>query len=293
MERAGRFVIRTSLVTHIFISYSREDRERAESLARVLEGQGWSVWWDRHVQVGQAFDRVIAEALDAAVAVVVLWSAASVKSKWVLDEAADGDRREILFPVLIEDVRLPLGFGRLQAADLKDWRGASDHEGLRAFLAALSARLGGKPSPVPPPKPAPVPASKPSPDVDKALQKILQKRSRLRDFYVAPDIPAGKLQTARERCKVPPGEKALALIDCTVFGTASDAVVLGREGVYFRNFTGHQGHLLYRQLAQLTMEGAGMYVSFSNGQVCDLTGSQFPGEQLAALLREIAAVLAS
>lgn len=281
-------------MTHIFVSYSREDRERAESLARVLEGQGWSVWWDRHVAVGQAFDRVIAEALDAAAAVVVLWSTASVKSKWVLDEAADGDRREILFPVLIEDVRLPLGFGRLQAADLRDWRGASDHEGLRAFLAALQAKLGGRSPLAPPPKPrAPSPASKPAPDVDERLRAILGKRSRLRDFYVAPDIPAGKLRTARERCQVPPGEKALALIDCTVFGTASDAVVFGRKGIYFRNFTGHQGHVLYRQLSQLTIEAAGLYVTFGNGQVCDLTGSQFPGDQLAALLREIAAVPAS
>ena len=46
-------------MTHIFISYAREDRETAERLARALAGHGWAVWWDRDIPAGQAFDRVI------------------------------------------------------------------------------------------------------------------------------------------------------------------------------------------------------------------------------------------
>jgi hypothetical protein len=33
-------------MTDVFISYAREDRETAAKLAKVLEDQGYSVWWD-------------------------------------------------------------------------------------------------------------------------------------------------------------------------------------------------------------------------------------------------------
>ena len=34
-------------MSDIFISYAKEDKEKAGLLAEVLEEQGWSVWWDR------------------------------------------------------------------------------------------------------------------------------------------------------------------------------------------------------------------------------------------------------
>ena len=40
----------------IFLSYSSKDRGRIESLVQALEGQGWSVFWDRqHILPGEAF----------------------------------------------------------------------------------------------------------------------------------------------------------------------------------------------------------------------------------------------
>ena len=61
-------------MSDIFISYAREDRSRAQELAAVLEGQGWSVWWDRSIPPGRSFDQVIEEALVGAKCVLVLWS---------------------------------------------------------------------------------------------------------------------------------------------------------------------------------------------------------------------------
>lgn len=43
----------------VFISYAREDRARAKRLAGALEARGLSVWWDREILAGQAFDEVI------------------------------------------------------------------------------------------------------------------------------------------------------------------------------------------------------------------------------------------
>lgn len=105
----------------IFISYARADRERAQALASALGREGWSVWWDRDIPPGRTFDDVIEEALGAAKCVIVLWSADSVRSEWVKNEASDAAHRRILVPVLVEQVTPPLEFRRIQSAALLDW----------------------------------------------------------------------------------------------------------------------------------------------------------------------------
>lgn len=61
----------------IFLSYAREDREKAEPLARALQEAGWSVWWDRSILPGASYEQVIEHELSSASSVVVLWSAAA------------------------------------------------------------------------------------------------------------------------------------------------------------------------------------------------------------------------
>lgn len=41
---------------------------------------------------------------------VVLWSARSIESEWVYEEATEGRRQGKLVPVLIDAVRPPAGF---------------------------------------------------------------------------------------------------------------------------------------------------------------------------------------
>ena len=107
-------------MTDIFISYGRADRPHAQRMASVLEGHGWSVWWDRKILAGDTFEQTVQRALNEARCVVVLWSAGSVTSSWVKDEATDGKRRNILVPVLIDEVDIPLGFRQLHAVSLFD-----------------------------------------------------------------------------------------------------------------------------------------------------------------------------
>ena len=108
-------------MSDIFISYASEDREWVGGLASALEGQGWSVWWDRRIPTGRSFDEVIEEALVEARAVIVVWTAISIKSDWVKNEAREGLHRQVLYPVVKEEVKIPLEFRHLQAAQLIDW----------------------------------------------------------------------------------------------------------------------------------------------------------------------------
>lgn len=129
----------------VFISYAREDRDRAQKLAKALLDQKLSVWWDRDIIAGKAFDEVIERELDSAKSVVVLWSRQSIASEWVKNEAAVAAERDILVPALIERVRPPIEFRRKHTVDLVDWRGnPADHEFL-AVCRAVLANVGRTP----------------------------------------------------------------------------------------------------------------------------------------------------
>jgi hypothetical protein len=126
----------------IFLSYAREDRPRAEQVARVLGDRGWSVWWDSRVSGGQIWKEEIARALAAARCVVVLWSHASATSHWVLDEAQEGHKRGLLVPARLDDVEVPLGFRQVQTIDLAD---SGDDDGALDALVAAVGRVLGRP----------------------------------------------------------------------------------------------------------------------------------------------------
>ncbi|HET9231297.1 MAG TPA: toll/interleukin-1 receptor domain-containing protein, partial [Vitreimonas sp.] len=111
-------------MTDVFVSYERQDADRARVVVEALRADGLDVWWDQGIQSGDRWRPSIEEQLDAARVVVCLWSATSVASSFVRDEATRAQERGVLCPVLIEDVRIPIGFGEVQAANLIGWSGA-------------------------------------------------------------------------------------------------------------------------------------------------------------------------
>src|SRR5262245_66091689 len=118
----------------IFLSYAHEDRAKAKLIAEALSKIGWGVWWDRKIPPGKTFDEVIEQALDKSQCVVVLWSKTSVGSHWVKAEAAEGARRQILVPALLDSVKIPLEFRRVQAADLTAWNGDPNEPEFRQLI---------------------------------------------------------------------------------------------------------------------------------------------------------------
>jgi hypothetical protein len=132
-------------MTDIFISYASEDRSRIEPLAKALEDQGWTVFWDRTIPAGKTWRQVIGEALETARSVIVAWSETSVESSWVQEEADRGRERNILIPILIDNVKPPLGFGAIQAADLVSWEPTQSSPEFEKLISDLSANLGPSP----------------------------------------------------------------------------------------------------------------------------------------------------
>ena len=141
----------------VFLSYSREDLDKAEAVAASLAQLGHSVWWDRQLQGGSRFSQEIDQALQRSDAVVVLWSHSSIKSAWVQDEAAEGRDSSRLVPVVIDKCKPPLGFRQYQAVDFSDWKGRgkvgaieSLHQAILAKVhsteAAEAAKAGPKPA---------------------------------------------------------------------------------------------------------------------------------------------------
>ena len=128
-------------IPDVFISYSSQDREWVAELARVLEGCGYNVWWDRELLPGQNFHRDIQDALDKARCVVTVWSENSIVSRWVQGESSQALERDVLVPVIYKSVRIPAGFHSIHNADLQNWDGDIDDTNFRQLCQAIDRVL--------------------------------------------------------------------------------------------------------------------------------------------------------
>ncbi|WP_265571068.1 TIR domain-containing protein [Sphingomicrobium nitratireducens] len=125
----------------IFLSYARADQDEVERIAAALEEAGYSLWWDREIRGGKQFSKDIEQAIDAAKAVIVVWSKHSVESEWVRDEAAFARDADKMVPVQLDATLPPLGYRQRQAIDLSHGMG----EQAMAHLArALDPMIGGE-----------------------------------------------------------------------------------------------------------------------------------------------------
>lgn len=126
----------------LFVSYSRTDLARARPVIDLLDRAGFEVWWDGRLEGGENYLQTTEAALENAACVVVLWSATSVASHWVRDEAQRGRERGCLVPLTIDGTMAPLGFRQVQLLDISAWDGRADTAEAARILVAVRARLG-------------------------------------------------------------------------------------------------------------------------------------------------------
>ena len=125
----------------VFLSYAREDRERAVWLVDALERSGFAVWWDRDLVTGQNWQRELESAVRQARCVVVLWSGHSVASDYVREEASLARDQGKLVPALLDGAEIPMPFRLIQTADLSTWRGEEGHEELSQLAVRIEATV--------------------------------------------------------------------------------------------------------------------------------------------------------
>lgn len=123
----------------VFLSYARAEQEKAATLAKALEAAGLNPWWDALIEGGAAFAKSIEAALENCDAVIVVWSAKSVGSDWVLDEAAKGRDLHKLVPVSFDGTEPPLGFRQYQSINLSRWQGKTDSAEIASVVRAVRA----------------------------------------------------------------------------------------------------------------------------------------------------------
>ncbi|MGN6314474.1 MAG: TIR domain-containing protein [Rhodanobacteraceae bacterium] len=125
----------------VFVSYARADKARVAPLVAAIEARGWSVWWDPEITPGQEFDDQIDAEIDAAKAVLVVWTPLSVTSRWVRGEAREAAERGILVPVRFEQARLPMDVRAIHTTDLDGWDENPASAQAQEFLRALAAMI--------------------------------------------------------------------------------------------------------------------------------------------------------
>ncbi len=130
----------------LFLSYARDDIECIRPLAKALERDGHSVWWDRHISGGEEFAGAIEEALATADVVIACWSETAVRSPWVRDEAGAGRDKGRLVPVTLDGCLPPLGFRQYHTIDLSGWNGRPRSPALKPLKNAIAERASGTPT---------------------------------------------------------------------------------------------------------------------------------------------------
>lgn len=125
----------------IFISYSSEDRTKVQGIVAVLTAAGLTVWSDHDLAGGSVFSEEIEKELKAAKIVLAVWTAASLKSRWVADEAEIGRDSGKLIPITLDGSAPPIGFRQYQAIDFTQWDGKSTHDPFMRLLRSIE-RLG-------------------------------------------------------------------------------------------------------------------------------------------------------
>jgi adenylate cyclase len=141
-------------MSDIFISYARSTATEAHAVAEALRALGYDVWRDDELPAHRAYTEVIEERLQAAKAVVVIWSAEAVKSEWVQSEADTARTDHKLVQLTIDGSKLPRPFDRIQCADLIGWTGDLEARDWRKVVASVGDLVGVGRSPAAVPAPA-------------------------------------------------------------------------------------------------------------------------------------------
>lgn len=109
-------------------------------------------------------------------------------------------------------------------------------------------------------------------------------------LYLAGSIPEKKLANARATTAADPSEDIVALLDCTVFGSAKDAVLFGSRNIYYFSSVASSdkpGRIAYHELLGCHFSVDGFTVNLGGPAQrpdCNLAGSGVSSDEFIAVL---------
>ncbi len=189
-------------MSRVFISYSREDREFVDGLARQLESSGHDVWLDRkEISGGKNWLAEIGQAIPECSFFLLVISPSSAASKRVMQELALADESGCtIIPIRHQECddppQMKLQLGNIQRIDfvmdpqaaLESLLEAMQQDGRAAGRSAAGAPVKGRDNPAAPSAPSwaatapPSPFAAPAPPV-LALAQVLVGAWQVQIFH--------------------------------------------------------------------------------------------------------------
>ena len=133
-------------MSEIFISYARSTTDQARRIAEALRALGYSAWRDDELPPHRPYAEVIAERLDQAKAVLVLWSDDAVRSEWVRSEANRAREEKKLVQMSLDGVAPPMPFDQIHCTELTGWSGDPLAPAWQRRLQSIGERVGRGPA---------------------------------------------------------------------------------------------------------------------------------------------------
>lgn len=117
-------------------------------MADAMRSAGYDVWIDDELPAHRAFSLEIEEKLQAARAVLVLWSEDARASRWVPAEADLAYNADKLVQISVDGVLPPLPFNRIHCEMAPGWDGDVEGRAFTKILASIAelTKKSGKPS---------------------------------------------------------------------------------------------------------------------------------------------------
>ena len=136
----------------VFVSYARSTEPQAQQVTAALRSLGHEVWRDDELPAHRAYSEVIEERLQAAGAVVVIWSAEAVHRVGPGRGRCRAERgKGTLRRSSVDGTIPPMPSYQIQCADLQGWDGDASAPGWRKVQASVRRAIGEEASSAPVP----------------------------------------------------------------------------------------------------------------------------------------------
>jgi hypothetical protein len=125
--------------------------------------------------------------------------------------------------------------------------------------------------------------------MNESLLKLLSNYTSLDGLFVEPNIPPKKLFNAKKSCGLAEEEHILALIDCSVFGSAKQCLLIGSKGIYYHNDWNATrpgtGEIPYSEFASSILVSSGLSeISLGPNKYLDVSGSRLSKKNILEIL---------